>query len=93
MALAIFACVVAVIAGVRTLLVRSGRNARLASWLAATLGLVPALLFSGLLFVQLMTASDPSVGGAGIVIPATIGVAIAAGIFGVALSKAILGER
>lgn len=93
MALAIFACIVAVVTAIRTLVVRSGRNARFASLLAVAVPLVPALLYSGLLLLQLLAASDPSAGGAGIVIPAILGAAIAAAIFGVALSKAIQGNR
>lgn len=73
MAMAIFAGVVAIVTAVRTILVRVGRNARFATWLAAAVPLIPALLYSGLISFQLMTASDPSVGGAAIVIPVSIG--------------------
>lgn len=92
MALAIFACIVAIVTAVRTVMIRAGRRARFSTWSAAAVPLVPALLYSGLIFSQLITASNPTASGAGILIPATLGAAIAAAVFGVAISKAILGK-
>ena len=91
-AVAIFASVVVIAAAVRTILIRAKRSARLATLLAVAMPLIPAFLYSGLSFYQLLTLSDSSAGGAGILIPASIGVACAAAALGVKLSNYVLSR-